>query len=138
MGRIMAVVGQSLAVSAEVGVVTNCTLVSITGNVALVGSTQRSVAIDPTVGWLNRSDSLDRDIERCKAMARVFHSGSVDTSRAVVKVGAGQALVADARNTLWQCQTKQWTRGTYEGILPVRSHRKWRRDAHLAQERREP
>src|SRR5882757_7866018 len=93
MGLIMSVVRQSFTVGAEVGVMADSTLKTITSDIALVRRAERSIAIDTTVGWLESANGLDRDVKRRKAVTGMLHFSGTNTSRAVVKVGAGQALV---------------------------------------------
>lgn len=71
----------------------NGTLVTIARDVSLVRCTQRSIAIDTTVDFLVDSKVGERNIQWREAVGRMRGTGGNNTVRAVVKVGAGQALV---------------------------------------------
>jgi hypothetical protein len=102
MGVIVLVARMGLAVLAEIGVVTDGTLVADTLNVRqiLLVFAKRPVTINAivTVGaahWLSQ-----RLIDWNKAVARVDELGVLDTLGAVVPIGTVQTLVANAINEL--------------------------------------
>lgn len=92
------------AVSAEVGVGADCTLVSITTNVVLAAldSTQGTIAIDAEMCLWTWPICRQWLVQRDKTVTWMNLRGAEVASRAVIPVGAVQALVADTSDSLYQ------------------------------------
>ena len=103
VGMVVAIIGRGLAFSAEVGVVADSTLVASStdiagGNLALA---QRSIAENTIVDLLAQNRFGNRAINRNKPMASVACRCTLQAVRTVIPVGARQAFVTDANDTLF-------------------------------------
>jgi hypothetical protein len=98
---------QSLAVGTEIDVVTDGTLVANTRDVALGGLVlaEGSIAEDAIVDRVLVGLLTDGFIDRGKSVARMVLGSIHDAVRAVVPVGARQALVAGANDALFTAIT---------------------------------
>lgn len=73
MSLVVIIARHSFAVGAEVGVVANSTLVTITSNVAtILTSAERAIAENPTVMLSNGGNVWERFVERSKAVATML------------------------------------------------------------------
>lgn len=92
----------SLAICAEVNIVTDGTLVANAGNVALcrLVLAQGAVAKDAIMDLSVTRLVTDSFIDRRKPMARVINRGVGETVETEVPVRASQALVAGANDGL--------------------------------------
>jgi hypothetical protein len=93
----------SLATSTEVGIMAYGTLVAVSNNIRGLVATERSIAIDTIVASLAKLSSTgiaDWFINGDKAMSGVNEAGIDNTGRAIVPVGAIEALVTDTKDIL--------------------------------------
>lgn len=99
---VVLVVGVGFAVGAEVGIVANSALVPHAFNVAVLVLAKWAIAVDTNVFRLVRveSSSWDRLVMGSESMLRMNEFGVLNTFRAVVPVGAAEALVADTEDWL--------------------------------------
>ena len=100
MSLIVSVVRQSFTVGAEIGVMADSALISVTDDVAFDGCAQRTVAVNATMSVLGGMHKLKRSIEGSEAVTIVFGTSRTDAVRAVIEIRAGQALMSDAENAL--------------------------------------
>lgn len=93
---------KSLAHGAEIGVMTDNTLVAHALDVSLVGLivAERAVTVDTMVTNRRRTPHGDRVVEGSKAVTRVLVTSTLDALTAKIIVGAGEALVANAKDCL--------------------------------------
>ena len=100
MGLVVWVVWKCLAVGTEVGVVANGTLESVSSNIGFsrVGIADWSVAVDASVRLLLATDHAQLLVDWCKPVIWVYFCSNLNTCRAVIKVGAAQALVSNPNN----------------------------------------
>ena len=102
---VMCIQRNGFAAGAEVGIVADGTLVTISMNVMLrLALAERTVAVDTLMnlaGWLTQGDAI---IDRSKAMTRVDKGSTLGAGGAIVPVGACQTLVANTNNGLHNCQ----------------------------------
>jgi hypothetical protein len=97
---VVSVPGQRFTIGAEIGVMADCTFVAIADDITLGIGAQRSVTIDTTMELLRSTNVGKASIDRCKAVTWMGLASDKNTRRAVVKVGARQALVSNAREAL--------------------------------------
>ena len=91
----------SLAIGTEIGVVAHGTLVPIAlDEVAATVFAERAIAVDTRMTATSAGRVIQGFVQWHEAMLRVVSSGRLDTDAAVIKVGTGQALVADTENAL--------------------------------------
>jgi hypothetical protein len=102
MGMVVAVARDGLAVGAEVRIVANRTLVAHTLDIRLIllVFAKRTVTVDAVVARASRDRLGQRLIDWHKTVARVNVLHAQDTLRAVIPVGAVQALVANTIDEL--------------------------------------
>jgi hypothetical protein len=101
---VVGIVGKSLAVCAEVGVLADAALVAVATDVALVVLLRAkwSIAEDATVVLLDLGDIFESFIQRGKAMTSVVGRRTLVAAAAQIVVGAGKALVPYT-NDLLRC-----------------------------------
>jgi hypothetical protein len=93
----------SLATGTEVGIVAYGTLVAVSNNIRRLVATERPIAVDSIVASLAKLSSTgiaDWFINGDKAMAGVDEAGIDNACRAIVPVGAIEALVTDTKDGL--------------------------------------
>ena len=102
MGIVVLNRGSSLTICAEVSVVADCALESITTNVVLatLDSAQRAIAVNAKMSLWAWAGESERLVERGEAVAWVNLCGTEMAGRAIVPVRAVQTLVSDADNRL--------------------------------------
>lgn len=133
VGAVVLVIGMGLAARTEVNVVTDGTLVANTSDVALsrLVLAQRAITEDAKVDLRVTRLITNSFVDRGKAVSRVVLVGLLDARGAVVPVGARQALVADADDTLEEVSMCSARRQIYglgsKSDLPSHIHRKWQR-----------
>lgn len=125
MGLVVWISRQSLAVSAEVSVVANGTLVAIAPNKALRAGAEWSVAED-TAMMLPQSWHIgQRFVERCETMTRMRGLSIRKAGRAVVKVWASKALVAHTNDLLFNVSSRCLSNGAVRLTLLQPSQVAW-------------
>jgi hypothetical protein len=103
MGAVVTKGWNSFAISTEVGVVADGTLVAGTPDILLVGFTgaKRAITVDAKVDLLESAKVGDLFEKGCKPMARVNLRRAENASRTVIPVRAAQTLVTDTKDVLW-------------------------------------
>jgi hypothetical protein len=102
MGVVVLNRGSSLTVCAEVRVVADCALESVTTNVVLAtfDSAQWAIAVNAKMSLWAWAGESERLVERGEAVAWVNLCGTEMAGRAIVPVRAIQTLMSDADNRL--------------------------------------
>ena len=98
----MFILWQCFAVRTEVGVMAYGTFIPVTHNIRFLALAEWAITNDSRVLVVASGFDGDRLIDRQKTMTWMGCTGSLDASRAIVKIGAIQAFVADSRNVLFQ------------------------------------
>lgn len=103
MGTIVTKRWNSFAIGAEVGIVTNSTLVASPSNVVRIGfsGADRTITVNAKMNLIQGTKISDLFIEGGESMARMNLSGTEYASRAIVPIRATQTLVTDTKNRLW-------------------------------------
>lgn len=104
MGTVVAVGRDSLAVSAEVCIIANCTLVANSRDVLLVALAEWAVAEDAKVGLTTFGNFGNGFIDRGESMARVSPWRLFDAFIAIIPIRAIQTLVSNANDSLTSSQ----------------------------------
>jgi hypothetical protein len=102
MSSVVAVDWDSLTIGTEVGVVADCTLVTIANNIAAISLVlaERPITVDAIVNLRASRRLGNRLVDWHKTMTGVDMFCTLNARRAEVPVGANQTLVADADNVL--------------------------------------
>lgn len=93
----------SFATGAEVGIMAYGTLISVSNNIRGLVAAERPIAVDAIVASLAKLSSTgiaDWFVNGDKAMAGVDEAGIDNAGRAIVPVGAVEALVTDTKDVL--------------------------------------
>lgn len=104
MCTVVAVGRDSLAVSAEVCIVANCTLVANSRDVLLVALAEWAVAEDAKVDFTTFGDFSNGLIDRGESMAWVSLWRLIDAFKAIIPIRAVQTLVSNADEGLKSSQ----------------------------------